>query len=284
MSAFNPPWIVYVDDRDFEREVIAVSHERAVVVDFWAPWCGPCRALTPILEKAINEHHGEVVLAKVNIDEAPNLATQFQVQGIPLVIAFRNGKAVAEFDGVRPEAFVQQFVQNLLPTEADKLVAQAQSLEETDPAQAELTYLQALDRDRHHQAAAMGLARLFVAGGKEKEALILLEDADPSEEVEKLKAVAKLRQAARPFGDAAALQERVSREPKNATARYELGCVLAASGQYPEALEMLLAAAEADPKLASSVVREAMVGIFQIVGLHSALANDYRNKLSTLLY
>ncbi|HYV36105.1 MAG TPA: thioredoxin [Gemmataceae bacterium] len=284
MTAFNPPWIVYVDDRDFEREVVAVSHERAVVVDFWAPWCGPCRALTPILEKVIGQHKGEVVLAKVNIDEAPNLATQFQVQGIPLVIAFRDGKPVAEFDGVRPEPFVQQFVQSLMPTEADKLVALARTLENSDPAQAELTYLQALDRDRRNQAAALGLARLFIATGKEKEALILLEDVDPSEEVEKLKAVAGLRQAARPFADEAALRERVQKEPKIATARYELGCVLAAKERYPEALEMLLAAAEGDPKLASSAVREAMVKIFQIVGLHSALANDYRNKLSTLLY
>jgi putative thioredoxin len=164
------------------------------------------------------------------------------------------------------------------------LVALARSLEETDPPQAELTYLQALDRDRRHQAAALGLARLFIGSGKEKEALILLEDVDPSEDVEKLKAIAGLRQAARPLGEEAALRERVQNEPKNAAARYELGCVLAAKERYPEALEMLLAAAEGDPKLASSGVREAMVKIFQIVGLHSPLANDYRNKLSTLLY
>jgi putative thioredoxin len=284
MSSAETPGIVNVSESDFEREVISASHDHAVVVDFWAPWCGPCRALAPILEKVIAEQQGQVVLAKVNTDESHNLALQFQIQGIPLVIAFRNGKPVAEFEGVRPEAFVRQFVQQLLPSEVDKLLAEAKSLEVVDPIRAEPIYRQALERDSRNEPAAIGLARLLVERGQESEALALLGNVATTDETQRLEAVATLRQLASPFTDLAALRQRVQEEPKNAVARYELGCAQAAKAQYAEALEMLLSAAELDPKLASSKVREAMVKVFQIVGLHSELTNDYRNKLSTLLY
>src|SRR5690242_13652947 len=114
MVESKPGWIVNVDDTNFERAVLRASEVHPVVVDFWAPWCGPCQALTPILEKVIGEHKGEVILAKVNVDESPALAAQFQVQGIPLVIGFRGGKPVAEFEGAQPEAAVRQFLERLL--------------------------------------------------------------------------------------------------------------------------------------------------------------------------
>ena len=99
MSEGKPSWIVNVTDADFDRVVLQASHERPVVVDFWAPWCGPCQALTPILEKVLGEQEGQVILAKVNEDEAQGLAAKFQIQGIPLVISIRGGKPVAEFEG-----------------------------------------------------------------------------------------------------------------------------------------------------------------------------------------
>jgi putative thioredoxin len=284
MKPTKPSWIVNVDDHDFEQQVLAVSQERPVVVDFWAPWCGPCRALTPILETAIGEHGGAILLAKVNTDESPRLASQFQIQGIPLVIAFRAGRPVAEFEGVRPETFVREFVRQLLPSEADKLVGQAHSEEASDLAAAEQHYRKALELDRRHEAAALGLARVLLARGQEAEAVQQLEEIGATDEAERLRAVAALRQTARPFGDEAALRQQLQKEPDNARVRYELGCVLAAHEKYPEALEMLLSAAERDPKLASSRVREAMVKVFQLVGNQSALANDYRIKLSALLY
>ena len=284
MNPVNQAWLVNVDERDFEQQVLKASHDRPVVVDFWAPWCGPCRALTPILEKVIGEHAGKVTLAKVNTDEAPTLAGQFQIQGIPLVIAFRHGKPVAEFEGVRPEPFVRQFVEKLLPSDSEKLAAEAKSLETTDPAQAELTYLQALDRDRQNEVASLGLARIMIGRGQTKEALQVLENLTPSPEVDRMRGIASLKQLAKPLGDITKLQQRMQNEPKNSKARFELGVALAAQEKYSECLEMLLSAAELDPKLASTAVREAMVSVFQIVGPQSALANDYRNKLSTLLY
>jgi putative thioredoxin len=281
-------WKVEVDDSNFEREVVQASHQRPVVVDFWAPWCGPCRALTPILEKVIGEYKGGVVLAKVNIDASPGLAAQFQIQGIPLVIGFRQGKPALEFSGVRPEPFVRQFLEQLLPSQADKLVKEAQALEAADPAGAEQRYRQALDLDRRHEGAAVGMARVLLGRGQEEEALTLLLEIGSTgpegEEAERLRGCAALGQLARPFADEATLRQQLEQEPENAEVRYQLGCVLAAAKKYAEALETLLAAAERDPKLAASLVREAMVKVFQAVGNQSALANDYRVKLSAQLY
>jgi putative thioredoxin len=277
--------VTNADDTDFDSVVIAASKERPVVVDFWAPWCGPCRALAPILERVIAEHDGAVSLVKVNVDEAPALAARFQIQGIPLVVGFRDGKAVAEFEGAQHETVIRDFIKRVLPTGADNLVAAAKTLEARDPAAAEKQYREALALDSRHDAAALGLARVLIDRGAEKEALTLMEEVGSAgEEAERLRGLAALRELARPFADDGTLRQRLAKDAKNGQALFELGCVLAAQGKYGEALENLLAAGELDPKLASNKVREAMVKIFHVIGDRSALADEYRQKLSTLLY
>jgi putative thioredoxin len=284
----NSPWIIDVAESDFEREVIDRSRERPVVVDFWAPWCGPCRALGPILERLAQERHGDFILAKINTDEAQNLAMAFRIEGIPAVKAFRDGNLILEFTGLLPESQLREFIDRICPSEADRLTKQAAALEGREPAKAESLYQQALVIQRDHQTALVGLARLLLARGDETQATELVERVIPgselASEVDRLRGLMDLRRLARECGDESTALGRVAAEPKNAEARYALGCVLAAAGRYPEALAELLAAAERDQQLARGKVREAMLRIFHIVGVRSELADEYRDKLTRLMY
>src|SRR5436190_10075473 len=149
---------VDVSERDFEARVIERSRQVPVLVDFWAAWCGPCRMLGPILEAAVAERNGEVVLAKVDVDAAPELAGRYRVSSIPLVIAFRDGQPVDEFVGVLSEAQVRQFLDRLAPSAADRLVNEAKGLENGKPAEAERLLRQALTQEPRHEAARVALA------------------------------------------------------------------------------------------------------------------------------
>jgi putative thioredoxin len=276
-----------VEETDFERIVIERSRERPVVVDFWAPWCGPCRMLGPVLEKLIQERAGQVLLAKVNIDNAQNLAAAYGIEAIPAVKAFRDGRPVLEFLGMLPEEQLREFLDRIAPTEADRLASQATAAETANPAEAERLYRRALEQDANHPTAQLGLARVLIARAQDAEAGEIVgrvHGADHAAEVERLQALLALREGARPFGDEAAARKRQTAEPESAQARYELGCVLAAAGRYADALAMLLSAAERDRKLAGTQVKEAMVQVFHVVGVRSPLADEYRDKLSRLLY
>ncbi|MBY0527666.1 MAG: tetratricopeptide repeat protein [Gemmataceae bacterium] len=287
MAADKSPWIADVAEADFEREVIERSREQPVVIDFWAPWCAPCRLLGPVLEKLVAERDGAVRLAKINVDEAQNLAVEFAIEGIPAVKAMRDGKVILEFVGVLPEGQLRQFLDRLVPSEADKQAKQAAELEATNPAEAEKLYRQALEKEPSQPAALLGLARALLARGQEAEAETLLERVTSREdhaEVERLRAILALKEAAREFGDEAALRQRLQKEPSNAQVQYELGCVVAAAGRYKEALDQLLTAGQNDKKLAGTKVKEAMVRVFHVIGVRSDLADEYRDKLTRILY
>jgi putative thioredoxin len=224
----------------------------------------------------------------VNVDEAPDLAGYFSIQAIPAVKAFRDGTVVLDFVGVLSEPELRDFVNRIFPSAPDLLARQASPLEATAPRQAEDLYRQALAADPNHETAIVGLARLLIARGQDEEARVLLAPTGPGgeqgPEVERLTGILAVRELSRGLDNEAAVRQRLQQNPSNAQALYELGCVLAAAGRYPEALAQLLAAGEKDPKLAASKVREAMVRVFQAIGVRSALADEYRAKLSRLLY
>lgn len=178
--------MVDVTDATFETDVLLRSKEVPVIVDLWAPWCGPCKQLTPILEKVVGATGGQVALAKVNIDENPNVASAFKVQSIPAVFALKDGQVVDSFLGAVPEAAVQRMVDQLLPTveqtEVERLVAQGDS--------ASLEAALALAPDDHD--AVVGLAELAVADGRTEEALALLERIPESADTRRVAALARI--------------------------------------------------------------------------------------------
>ena len=288
MSDSQPAWVFDVGYPTFERDVLERSKERPVVVDFWATWCHPCLQLGPLLERLTNEAKGEFLLAKVDVDQNQDLAMAFGIESIPAVRVFQDGKQTHSFVGLLPEPQLREFLSRIRPSAADREARQAATLEKDNPAEAIRLYRETLKENPNHQAALVGLARLLVGQAKDAEARELLArvevGSDQAEEAEQLGNLLELHRLGGQFGSEAELQKRVKAEPRNARARYELGCALAAAARYPEALDMLLSAGEIDPKLATSDVRETMVKIFQVVGVRSPLADDYRARLTRLLY
>lgn len=180
--------MVDVTDATFEQEVLARSMDVPVVVDLWAPWCGPCRTLGPVLEKVVAETDGAVALVKVNIDENPSVAASFRVQSIPAVFALREGRIVDQFIGALPEAAVREFVQRLAPepSEADRLV------EEAARTGSEEALRRALELEHDHPGAVEALASLLVARGEPDEAITLLGRVPETANVRRLLAEARL--------------------------------------------------------------------------------------------
>jgi putative thioredoxin len=284
-------WVINVGDADFDSEVLERSRQVPVVVDFWAEWCGPCRLIGPILEKIAREKAGAFVLAKVNVDEAQELAAQFRIEGIPAIRVVRDGQLVGGFEGLYPEEAVREYIEGHLPTDADRLVQQASRLEETEPEQAEALYQAVLALQPDDQRARVGLARLLIAAHKDEEAKQLLAPLGAVDEIgkeaERLRRILELRSSEAGQGSSnreSELCRQVAAEPDNAHARFELGSLLAQQERYPEALEMLLAAAERDRELGRNEVRELMVKIFEIIGVRSELSDSYRDRLRALLY
>ena len=279
-------WVADVTADTFQEQVVEQSKTRPVVVDFWAPWCGPCRQLGPALEALAAEKAGAFALAKVNTDDHPDLAQAFGVSGIPAVFAVRNGEVVDQFVGLLPPDQLRAFLDRLAPSEAETAAADALGLEGRDPAAAEFAYRQLFAADPNDPGARVGLARVLLARpGTEGEAAELLSLVDPGDhlaEAERLRAVLRVRDV--PHADADLAAARAGAKPDDAESQYRLGRVLAARGDYLPAMDALLAAAEADRELGRTRVRELMVDVFQVIVPRSPEADDYRGRLRNLLY
>ena len=284
----NEPFIIDVGDADFESAVIARSREVPVVVDFWAPWCGPCRTLGPVLERLAAEHQGAFVLARVNVDEAPGVAEAMRIQSIPAVHAFRDGAIVNGFVGAQPEPLVRQFLAGVLPGAADHAAKEGEALAAAgDASGAEARYRDALAHDARHGRALLGLARQRAAAGDEAEALALLDRVLPSSslasDAQRLAAELRMRAGAAD-GDESALRARVATHPDDLDARLALARHLAATGQHEPALQEFLAIVRLDKTHDDEAARRAMLDLFEIIGPRSPLAERYRADLAKALY
>jgi putative thioredoxin len=268
--------IIDVTAATFDEAVLRASSTQPVVVDFWAPWCGPCHQLSPILERAAARHADEVRVAKLNVDEAPAIAQRYGVRGIPAVKAFRDGRVAAEFTGVQPEPAVEQFFASILPTAADRLAAAAGS---AAGAERERLLREALEADPGHRGAVLGLARLAAERGELDEARSLLARIPADDDVRTL--LAELALAGQGEGvDVEAL--RAAAADGDPAAALQLGSALAARGEHAEAVEHLLAAV-ADPEHREAA-REALLAVFAVVGEGSDLVRSGRRRLAAALF
>ncbi len=290
MTTPATPFVVDVTDATFEREVLERSKTVPVVVDFWAPWCGPCRTLGPILERQAELQAGAFVLAKINVDENPQIASAVGARSIPLVIAFRDGQARNQFVGAQPEPEVKRFLAAILPTQADQLAKEGGELLVAGHANAaEERFRAALAEDARHPLALIGLARVLGDRGAAEEALALLERVVGApaieQEAERLAAELRTSAAAPAGGDALAVLEAAARaNPSDLAARLDYGRALAAARRYEPALTELLACVEADAHFADDAARKAMLDVFGVLGGEHELVQEYRSALARVLF
>jgi putative thioredoxin len=271
-----------VTTADFQQEVLLRSREVPVLVDFWAEWCGPCKTLSPLLERLTQEADGAFHLAKVDVDANPELSSQFMVQSIPTIVAIRNGKEVDRFSGALPEDAINSFIDRILPSELDRMVDEARTaLISGDTAGAEHMLRQVLDQQSDHQEAGTSLAALMIDRGDVEDGLIVLDKLIPDSDVERLQAAARLRQSA--GDDISVLETDAVENPDDDDAQMNLAKALAAHSEYEPALDKFLAlvARRGEGK---EDARKAMIDIFEVLGNDHPLTATYRRQLATALY
>ncbi len=273
------PTKIDVTEADFASTVLEESRRRPVVVDFWAAWCGPCRVLGPVLERLADESEGSWLLAKLDVDSNPALSREFGVQGIPTVIAFRDGTAVNRFTGALPEAQVRAFIESLVPTEHDLLTAQAEAaLERGDVVAAESGFRSVLDGDQSHEAAGLGLATILLDRDDAEGALEVLGRLPRSEDVKRMEAAARL------FGGAGDLESLAAAAASGSDAdRLAYAKALSVNGDVADAMEILVDIVAGRGDLAEAA-RTSLLDLFELLGNDHALVSDYRRKLASALF
>jgi putative thioredoxin len=279
-----------VDAGSFTEVVIEGSKKAPVLVDFWAPWCAPCRALKPILEKLAAEYQGRFTLAKVNSDDNPAIAAQFGVRGIPNVKAFADGVLVDEFSGALPEPAVREFLERVVPSPAEELRRAAwqvyQATRDADRALAMLT--QAAGLDPRNEAVSMDRAGILLDHGRLDDAARLLDALAPltqmSERAANLKARLGFAVSAAAVADASELARRVAADENDLEARLQLAHLRVAQHEYAGALEQLLEIVQRDRNFRDDIARKSMLQIFGLLGPQHELTSEYRKRLASAMY
>lgn len=290
------PYIKHASLETFAADVLEASREVPVIVDFWAPWCGPCKQLGPALEKAVNEAKGAVRLVKVNIDENQEIARQLRIQSIPTVFAFKNGQPVDGFMGAIPESQIKEFVRLLTGDgghggadhAAEVLAAADQAFAAGDVTQAAQAYAHVLQDEPGHPKAVAGLARCYLKSGdleRAKNTLQLVRPDDAGDEaVRAVEAELKLREQAANTGDVEALKAKLAADPNDHQARYDLALALDAKGDRDAAIETLLDLVRRDRKWNEEAARKHLVTLFEAMGPADPRTVAARRKLSSILF
>jgi putative thioredoxin len=290
----SSPYVKDTNLQSFAADVLQASLEVPVIVDFWAPWCGPCKTLGPMLEKVVGEAKGAVRMVKVNIDENPEIAQQLRIQSIPTVYAFKNGQPVDGFMGAIPESQVRSFVAGLTGAGApdgegeDALAAAAEALESRDLGRAAQLYGQILQEDPGSPKAAAGLAKCYLESGDLERAKSTLQlvrpDGANDEAVRAVEAELQLKEKAAGAGDLAPLRAKVDANPSDLQARYDLALALDAHGKREEAIEGLLDIVKRDRKWNEDAARKQLVTLFDAMGPTDPRTIAARRRLSSLLF
>ncbi len=275
----------------FATDVLAESGHRPVLVDFWAPWCEPCKQLTPVLEKAVQAAQGKVKLVTMNIDEHPQIAGQLGIRSIPAVIAFQRGQPVDGFMGALPESQVRGFIERLagpLPEEEDLHAMADAALAAGEPLAALEIFRELREKDSGDLAALAGLIKTSVAIGELEDAQKLLAQApataaqDPA--IAAARAAVENATQAADLGDIGELERRVAAEPDEPQARFELAIALNAQGRRDEAADALLTIIKRDRDWNDAAARKQLLQFFEAWGNMDAATVAARRKLSTLLF
>ncbi|MBX9845766.1 MAG: thioredoxin [Xanthobacteraceae bacterium] len=277
----------------FMKDVIEESKRQPVLIDFWAPWCGPCKQLTPVLEKVVKAAKGKVKLVKMNIDDHPAIPGQMGIQSIPAVIAFVNGQPADGFMGALPEnqvtAFIERLTKGKVGGEAQDLMKEAEALlAEGDAQSAAQIYAQLIQEDDTNVGAVAGLARCYLAVGqldKAKEALAKVPEAKRNDAaVAAARAALEVAEQANSVGPVGELENKVAANPLDHQARFDLAVALNAAGKRQEAVDQLIEVVRRDRKWNDDGARKQLVQFFEAWGPTDEATVSGRRRLSSILF
>ncbi len=285
--------IVNATTASFAKDVIEASHHALILVDFWATWCGPCKQLTPVLEKVVRSYNGKVRLVKIDVDANQAIAAQLRIQSMPTVYAFRDGRPLDGFLGAQPESVVREFVDRLVGAEDaagidDVLKTADELVEQGDLQGAVEIYAAVLGEDRENAQALAGLAQCYLKSGDMERARQTIALVPPDKRnvaaVESVQAQIDLAEKAAGLGDLEEFEARIAANAADHQARFDLAVALAGLGRKDEAMSHLLEIVRRDRKWNDEAARKQLVQFFEAWGPKEPLVSEGRRRLSSILF